>query len=222
MNILLVEDEPDIAEPLAEVLRSQGHFVSAAASTEEAYTALTERAFDLAVLDVMLPEGEDAGFGFAESLRSTGFNGSILFLTARDSVADRIRGLDLGGDDYLVKPFSLGEFLARTRALLRRTAHTRRAVLEHGALRVDLSKREVNWRGKGVRLSEREFALLELFALYPERLFEVDELLERFFPNATSGTRVVRVYVNQLRQKIAPDVIGTVPGGYVLGPRSGP
>lgn len=217
MRILLLEDEHDLAQPLAALLRRERYEVRWADALEPAFAALAEGDFDLAVLDVMLPEGEDAGFRFAEALREANFEGRILFLTARDSVEDRIRGLDLGGDDYLLKPFSLREFLARVRALLRRDAETREAQLTRGPLSVDFGARRISWQGAEVELSEREFAIMELFAHYPERVFTVTELLERFFPEAESGHRVVRVYVRQLRQKLAADVIETVPGGYRLG-----
>lgn len=217
MNILIVEDERDIADPVVQLLRAQRYDVTWAASLESAYEALAERDFDLAVLDVMLPEGEDAGFRLAGGLRDAGFGGGILFLTARDSVEDRIRGLNLGGDDYLIKPFSLKELLARVRALLRRESPTRRSTFSRGDLEVDFDKRRVLWGAREVRLSEREFTMLELFALNPHKVFSVDDLLNRFFPDAASGHRVVRVYVKQLRQKLSGDVIGTVPGGYTLG-----
>jgi len=217
MRILILEDERDLAEPLVSLLRRERYEVVWAADLEEAYGAVGEHEFDLAVLDVMLPEGEDAGFEFAASLRDANFPGRVLFLTARDSVEDRIRGLDLGGDDYLLKPFSLREFLARVRALLRRGATTRRARFSRGPLCVDFSTRQVFWEGREVSLSEREFTILELFALYPERVFTVEELLDRFFPDADSGARVVRVYISQLRQKLGAGLIQTVPGGYRLG-----
>lgn len=217
MNILLVEDERDLAEPIASLLTAQRYHITWVASLEQAYAVQAERDYDLAILDVMLPEGEDAGFDYAAYLREAGFSGSILFLTARDSIEDRIRGLDLGGDDYLIKPFSLKELLARVRALLRREAQTRTSVFTRGDLAVDLGKRQVSWQGQPVHLSEREFAMLELFTLYPDRTFTVDDLFERFFPDAESGNRVVRVYVNQLRKKVSSELIGTVPGGYVLG-----
>lgn len=218
MTILVLEDERDIAEPVTQLLRAQRYTVTWVASLDDAYEAFAERDYDLAILDVMLPEGEDAGFELAEGLRATGFGGSILFLTARDSVEDRIRGLDLGGDDYLIKPFSLKELLARVRALLRRESQTRSATFSRGALEVTFANRRVSWSGQDVRLSEREFSILELFALYPDKVFTVDDLLERFFPDAASGHRVVRVYVKQLRDKLGERVIETVPNGYVLGP----
>lgn len=217
MRILLVEDEHDLALPLVELLRRERYEVVWADALEPAYEALSEHVFDLAMLDVMLPEGDDAGFQLAATLREADFEGRILFLTARDTVEDRIRGLDLGGDDYLLKPFSLLELLARVRALLRRPAETRQAQFARGPLAVDFGARRVWWEGVAAGLSEREFAILELLAYYPERVFSVEELLERFFPEAESGHRVVRVYVWQLRQKLAACVVETVPGGYRLG-----
>ena len=218
MRILLLEDQADIAEPLVEVLRRARYEVVAAQSLDQAYEALASTTFDLAILDVMLPSGEDAGLDFAADLREVGFTGQILFISARDAEPDRVRGLDLGGDDYLVKPFGLAEFMARVRALLRRTAQTKRAILDRHPLIVDLTTRSVAWQGTNVDVSDREFAILELFALYPDRVFTVEELLERFFPDAASGPSVVRVYVSQLRHKVAEELIRTVSGGYRLGP----
>jgi DNA-binding response OmpR family regulator len=216
VQVLLLEDEDDIARPVIALLERERYHVRWARTTDEARVALAEREADVAILDVMV-EHDDAGFDLAEELRSVGFPGAILFLTARDSVTDRVRGLDLGGDDYLVKPFSLKELLARVRAVVRRPAETRQAAFERGPLRVDFAGREARWRGATVALSEREFEILELLALYPDRAFPVDELVERFFPDAASGRWVVRVYVSQLRRAIDPSVVATVPGGYRLG-----
>ena len=163
MHILFLEDERDLAQPVTQLLRAQRYNVNWVTSSEAAYEALGEREYDLAILDVMLPEGEDAGFELAEGMRQAGFAGNILFLTARDSVEDRIRGLDIGGDDYLIKPFSLKELLARVRALLRRESQTRSASFSRGALEVGFARRNVIWAGDEVRLSEREFAMLRAF-----------------------------------------------------------
>lgn len=217
MRVLLVEDEEGLRRPLAALLARQGYQVHEAGSLAEAWDRMVNAEPDLVVLDVMLPEGEDAGFRFAEELRATGFEGPILFITARDAVEDRVQGLDLGGDDYLTKPFSLEEFAARVRALLRRTGEVRQSRVERGPLVVDLASRRVVWAGREVLLTAREFALLELFLLHPERIFTPEELLDRLFPEADSGLRIVRVYVHRLRRKLGPEVVVTVPGGYRLG-----
>lgn len=217
MRILLLEDQADIATPLVEALRRARYEVVWSRTRDEAWQAVSHRSFDLAILDVMLPSGEDGGFELARDLRGVGWDGQILFISARDAERDTVMGLDLGGDDYLVKPFGLQEFMARVRALLRRTAGTKQAVLERSQLRVDLAARSVTWGGRAAELSEREFAILELLALHPERVFTVDELRQRFFPDATSGAGVVRVYVSQLRHKVADEIIRTVAGGYRLG-----
>lgn len=217
MRILLVEDEAGLREPMAAYLRRMGHDVDEAASLAGAHEALIEAEPDLVVLDVMLPEGVDAGFDFASGLRDAGYEGPILFITARDAVEDRVRGLDLGGDDYLTKPFSLEELGARVRALLRRQGSVRRSFFEQGPLRVDYAARKVSWAGREVALSGREFALVELFTLNPGRVYSAEELLERLFPGTDSGLKIVRVYVHRLRTKLGPEVVQTVAGGYRLG-----
>jgi DNA-binding response OmpR family regulator len=217
VRILLLEDEPDIAQGMVEVLTRDRYAVDWVASVDAALAAIAERDVDLAVFDVMVGDDDDAGFSLAATLRDAGFLGPILFTTARDTVADRVRGLDLGGDDYLVKPYSLVELRARVRALLRREAQVKRSETVLGPLRVDLANRRVWWVEREVELSDREFAILELLALHPQRVFATLELLERFFPDAASGPQVVRVYVRQLRQKVDESVIATVAGGYRLG-----
>jgi DNA-binding response OmpR family regulator len=217
MRILLVEDESGLAGPLLALLRRERYEVEWADCLGKAREAFLEAEPDLIALDVMLPEGEDAGFVLAKELRESGYEGTILFLTARDTIEDRVSGLDLGGDDYLVKPFSLQEFLARVRALLRRGGSTKVAVLERGPLRLNFSSREVCWNDQTVGLSDKEFALLERLALHPERVFPVDELLDKLFPDTDSGHRILRVYVFRLREKLGPEVISTSSGGYRLG-----
>jgi len=217
MRILLVDDEADLARALTAMLKAERYEVRWACSIDAAYEALADSEPDLVVLDVMFPEGEDAGFRFARELREARVDLPILFLSARDTLEDRVEGLDLGGDDYLTKPFATAELLARVRALLRRDGEQRTALLERGPLAIDFRARTVRWAGQSVALSDREFALLETLALHPERAYPVDELAERHFPNAGSGTYVVRTYVFRLRSKLAPEAIRTLPGGYRLG-----
>jgi DNA-binding response OmpR family regulator len=217
VRILYLEDEPDIAEGVVEALARDRYDVVWVRDPDQAFDALAGAQFDLALLDVMVGGDEGAGFAVAAGLRDAAFDGQVMFVSARASVSDRVHGLDLGGDDYLVKPFSLQELRARVRALLRRVSQLKRSRLAHGPLTVDLTRRQVRWRGRAIELSAKEFALLELFAHHPDRVFSTDELRERLFPNAASGPPVVRVYVRHLRQKIDTDLIDTVPGGYRLG-----
>lgn len=217
MRVLLVEDEADLARALVAVLAQERYQVAWAGTPHEALELISDTEPDLLILDVMFPEDEDGGFHLAASLRAAGLDAPILFLTARDDIDDRVRGLDLGGDDYLAKPFEISELLARVRALLRRDGHARAAVVERGPLRLDFAARSVRWEGAEVELSDREFALLEMLTLHPERAFAVDELVDRLFPQAASGGYAVRTYVFRLRSKLAPSVVRTIPGGYRLG-----
>jgi DNA-binding response OmpR family regulator len=217
MRLLLLEDNVGLAEPLVVLLKREGYAITWVTSKADALEAFFEAEPDLAILDVMLPEGDDAGFELAQELREAGYQGHILFLSARDEIDDRVRGLDIGGDDYLTKPFSIVELSARVRAILRRQTPTKQARFEQGDLIVDHARQEVYWQAGAVALSEKEFALLSAFTHYPDRNFTVDALFDTFFANTESGTRIVRVYIHRLRQKIAPDVIETTQGGYRLG-----
>jgi two-component system, OmpR family, response regulator QseB len=217
MRLLLLEDNVGLAEPLVALFEREGYTITWAMSKEAALEAFFEAEPDLAILDVMLPEGDDAGFELAQELREAGYQGHILFLSARAEIDDRVRGLDIGGDDYLTKPFSIVELSARVRAILRRQAPTKRARFQQGDLLVDYARQEVYWQNESVPLSEKEFALLSVFTHYPDRHFTVEALFDKFFANTDSGTRIVRVYIHRLRQKIAPNVIETTQGGYRLG-----
>lgn len=212
-----MEDETDLARALLALLAQERYQPEWADCVEQAYAKLAEAEPDLLVLDAMLPEGEDAGFELAQDLRHSGCQKPILFLTARDTLEDRVQGLDLGADDYLTKPFDVPEFMARVRALLRREGQTKQSALERGPLRLDFVARRVFLAGREVVLTEKEFVLLEVLALSPDRVFTVNELLDRVFPEASSGHHALRMYVSRLREKLAPEAIVTVPGGYRLG-----
>lgn len=212
--MLLVEDDPSLGQTLLESLAAQGFRLRLVTSAEAAWEALWQDAVDLIVLDVMLPEGEEAGFELARGLREAGFHQPILFLTARESLPDRVQGLEVG-DDYLAKPFALAELVARLRALARR-GEVRPTVVKAGPLEVALEKREVRYQGQMIRLTSKEYQLLELFVLNPGRIFTREEVLERIWgPGFEFDSNLIDVYVKNLRKKLSENLIETVRGlGY--------
>ena len=217
MHILVIEDEAVLALTLLTLLESEGYQATWVGSSAAAWPIITENTPDLIILDVMLNEGEDAGFALATKLRAQGNTVPILFVTARDAIEDRVQGLDIGGDDYLVKPYSMDELLARIRAIERREKNKKPTTIKIGPLEADLLKRRVTYEQTPINLTDREFELLRHFLLNPERLHTPGELLESIFPGAESGSRVIGVYIHYLRQKIHPSVIATSTGGYRLG-----
>ncbi|MFN3267462.1 MAG: response regulator transcription factor [Deinococcales bacterium] len=217
MRVLLVEDEPEIATPLARALKAQGLEVVVCHDLEGGREAFLQSEPDLMLLDVRLHEHEDGGFILAREARAAGFMGSILFLTARDSLADRLEGLDGGGDDYVVKPFMLLEVLARVRALLRRSSEVKSTRLEFGRLSVDLARQEVLLDGIRVELSQREYALLERLMYHPSKIYSSEELLDLVWGDSASSVAVVKVTVYRLREKLGAEVIKSHKNGYQMG-----
>jgi two-component system, OmpR family, response regulator len=201
MRILVVEDEPKMAALVARALREEGHAADIAAQGEDALWMAQAARYDALVLDVMLP-GLD-GFEVLRRLRADGVWTPVLMLTARDAVADRIGGLDTGADDYLTKPFSFAELLARLRAIARRGPVERPAVLQLGDLRLDPAAHRA-WRGETeLRLSAREFALLELLMRRPGETLSRLQILEGGWDMAfESRSNIVDVYMRYLREKI--------------------
>jgi two-component system OmpR family response regulator len=201
MRILIVEDEVKMASLLRRGLREEGLSADVARTGDDALWMARATEYDAIVLDVMLP-GTD-GFAVCRRLREAGTWSPVLMLTARDAVEDRVVGLDAGADDYLVKPFSFAELLARLRALVRRPPLERPTVLEVGDLRLDPATRRV-WRGETeVQLSAKEFALLETFMRRPGEVLSRYHLLEHCWDHAYENrSNVVDVYVRYLREKI--------------------
>ena len=201
MRVLVVEDEPKLAALLKRGLAEEGHVVDAADNGEEALWMAKAAEYDAIVLDVMLP-GMD-GFATCYELRSREVWSPVLMLTARDTVEDRVEGLDTGADDYLVKPFSFSELLARLRAITRRAPNERPAVLEVGDLRLDPAAHRA-WRGDiELPLSAKEFALLELFMRRPGATLSRQTLLDAAWDMSFEmRSNVVDVYVRYLRRKI--------------------
>jgi two-component system, OmpR family, response regulator len=201
MRVLAVEDEVKMARLICRGLSEQGLAVDVAASGEEALAMVGSSAYDAVVLDVILP-GID-GFETCRQMRESGLEAPVLMLTARGAVDDRVAGLDGGADDYLTKPFSFAELLARLRALIRRGQSERPSVIEVGDLRLDPAARRV-WRGEAeVVLSAKELALLEAFMRRPGHVLSRLQLLELAWDyDYEHRSNVIEVYVRYLRQKI--------------------
>jgi len=220
MRVLVVEDEAKLAQLLARGLREEGYATDVTGRGEDALWMARANPYDAILLDVMLP-GAD-GFEICRRLRKNDVWSPVLMLTARDGVTDRVSGLDAGADDYLAKPFSFEELLARIRALVRRAPAERPVVLESGGLRLDPAAHRA-WRGEAeLDLSPKEFAVLELLVRRPGKVFTRSELLDGAWDmDFERRSNVVDVYVRYLREKIdrpfGKDSIETVRGvGYRL------
>lgn len=225
MRILVVEDEPDLADALAAGLRGEGYAVDVALGAADARERLFLNDYDLMALDLGLPDGD--GLALCREIRGgqLGLNADtrILIITARAGLQDRIDGLDTGADDYLVKPFDLGELAARVRALLRREVGHGDPVLSVGNLTLDAARHRVERSGEELTLTAKEFALLRYFMLHPDRVLTAEELLAHVWDENTDPfSNVVRMTISNLRRKITVDdddqPIETVVGvGYRMG-----
>ena len=218
MRILLAEDETDLNRILTRKLSEEGYSVDSCLDGAEAMEYLEAAEYDGAVLDVMMPRLD--GFALVARMREKGIATPVLFLTARDSVEDRVRGLDSGASDYLIKPFSMEELLARVRALIRQGSGAQSSVLTVGNLRLDLTTHEVSRAGKEIRLSAKEYALLAYLMHNPDRVVSREQIENHIWDfSYEGGTNVVDVYIRYLRKKIdedfEPKLIQTVRGyGY--------
>ena len=201
MRVLVVEDEIRMARLLKRALEEESHAVDIAASGADGLWLATENTYGAIVLDVMLPDFD--GFEVCRRLREKEAWAPVIMLTARDSVGDRVRGLDAGADDYLVKPFSLAELAARLRALARRDDRARPVLLAEGGLKLDPAAKRA-WRdGTELLLSPKEFSLLELFLRHPGDVLSRSQIIEAVWDFAyDGGSNVVDQYVNYLRRKI--------------------
>lgn len=228
MRILVVEDQPKMSQFIKKGLSEVGYAVDVAesASTAESYSAQSE--YDLVIMDVMLPDGN--GMDLARQFRRDGYLGPILMLTALSTTKDKVHGLDAGADDYLAKPYSFDELLARVRALLRRASPTTNASnlnkLKYADLELDLIHRIVHRQNQEISLTAKEFALLEYFLRNPERPLGRVSIAEHVWDiHFDSESNVIDVYINLLRKKIDSPfdkkLIHTVVGvGYVLKEKS--
>ncbi len=220
MRLLIVEDEKKMASFLKKGLSEAGYSVDHAASGAAAETLASENSYDLVVLDVMLPDQN--GLDTAANLRRDGLSCPILLLSALSSTKDKVRGLDAGADDYLTKPFSFDELLARIRALMRRKGEQLGSLLRFSDIEMDLAKRQVRRGEQTISLTAKEFSLLEFFMRHPNKPLSRTSISEHVWDvHFDSDSNVIDVYVNMLRKKLSAGqerkLIHTIVGvGYVL------
>lgn len=215
MRVLVVEDEPDMRDAVAMFLREENYSVDTAADGKEGLYKARNWDYDAIILDVMLPFID--GWKVLADLRKSKAT-PVLMLTARDAVADRIRGLDAGADDYLVKPFVLSELVARVRALIRRAAGQSQPLLNIGDVRIDTAARTISLRGEEVALTAKEYSLVEFLALHLGKLVTRTMLYDHLFDEQDdSMSNLVDVYVSNVRRKLGHDLITTRRGqGYMI------
>jgi two-component system, OmpR family, response regulator QseB len=216
MRLLLVEDDSMIGEAARQGLRHEGHTVDWVRDGREAEASVASAAYDLVLLDLGLPRRD--GLSVLKAWRTRGENVPVLIITARDSVSDRIAGLDAGADDYLVKPFDLDELSARVRAVLRRRSGRAASLMKIGELEIDTSSKLVKWKGEDVALSAREYALLEALADRPGAYLTRAQLEERLYGwDEEIASNAVEVHIHGLRRKLDAALIRNVRGmGYTL------
>lgn len=220
MKILLVEDDQRIAQALAEALSDQNYAVDIAGDGEEGWSYIEVYEYSLILLDWMLPKLD--GIRLCQRIRQQGLHTPVLLLTAKDTSSDKVLGLDVGADDYVVKPFDLQELMARIRALLRRGNTTLPTVLEWGKLRLNPSTTDVTYGNQPLHLTPKEYQLLELFLRQSHRTLNRSTILEALWTSEEPpGEETIKVHIRSLRQKLAAvgatDLIETVYGlGYRL------
>jgi DNA-binding response OmpR family regulator len=218
MHVLIVEDDPILAGGLTEKLRREGYVADSVASAEQADTALRVSQIDLVILDIGLP-GVD-GFSWLRKMRANGGQQSVLVLTARNDVSDRVQGLTLGADDYLPKPYATEELLARVYALARRGRALKSRIIEHGPLTIDLDKKRAMLSGKPLDLPQREHAILEYLFSNVEAIVGKDKIAGAVASwNEEISANAIEVHMSRLRSKLDPSgiKIRTIRGlGYLV------
>lgn len=220
MRVLIVEDEARVARFIEKGLQENAYTTSWARDCAEARDVLSEGEYDLIIMDLGLPDGD--GLELLKEWRACGFDEPVLILSARDSLDDRVKGLNLGADDYLPKPFGFEELLARVRSQLRRTSKQKRTVLEHRGVRLDLLGHVVSYKGRNLNLTNREFSLLELLMQNTGRVLTRTQIGERIWEvNFEMQTNLIDVYIRKLRKHFengdGEELIRTVRGvGYSM------
>ena len=220
MRILIVEDEKSLADIIKKGLEEEGYAVDVAYNGEDGLFMAENEASDLIILDIMLPVVD--GMTILKKIRKAGMKTPVLMLTAKDTVMDKVSGLDSGADDYLTKPFSFEELLARIRALIRRGSEAKSSIIEIGDLIIDTASHEVKRGGRLISLSAREYALLEYMAINSDKVLTRTSLTEHIYDQDFDlDSNVIDVFINRVRNKIDRDfsrrLIHTIRGaGYML------
>ncbi len=220
MRVILVEDEKELAHTIRQGLEEEGYSVDVAYDGEEGLYMTENFPADVIVLDIMLPHTD--GLTILETIRSKGIKTPVLLLTARDALHDKIKGLDTGADDYLTKPFEFAELVARIRSLLRRTAEVKEAIIRIDDLEINTASHEVKRAGRSIRLSAREYSILEYLAYRKNTVVSRTEITEHIYDESFDrDSNIVDVYMNYLRKKIdrgfKNKLLHTVRGaGYIL------
>ena len=201
MRLLVAEDEKDMNRLITRALEKEGYGVDSCFDGEEAMDYLESAEFDGVILDIMMPKMD--GHQVLKKLRARGSNLPVLFLTARDSIADRVAGLDLGADDYLIKPFDFDELLARVRAMMRKRSGHKTSVITIGDLKIDTGSHEVTRGDRSIELSSREYSILEYMAMHPGQVLSREQIETHVWNfDYSGGSNVVDVYISYLRKKI--------------------
>lgn len=201
MRLLVAEDEKDMNRLITRALEKEGYGVDSCFDGEEAMDYLESAEYDGVILDIMMPKMD--GHQVLKKLRARGNDLPVLFLTARDSIADRVAGLDLGADDYLIKPFDFDELLARVRAMMRKRSGHKTSVITIGDLKIDTGSHEVTRGERSIELSSREYSILEYMAMHPGQVLSREQIETHVWNfDYSGGSNVVDVYISYLRKKI--------------------
>ena len=201
IRLLVAEDEKDMNRLITRALEKEGYGVDSCFDGEEAMDYLESAEYDGVILDIMMPKMD--GHQVLKKLRARGSNLPVLFLTARDSIADRVAGLDLGADDYLIKPFDFDELLARVRAMMRKRSGHKTSVITIGDLKIDTGSHEVTRGDRSIELSSREYSILEYMAMHPGQVLSREQIETHVWNfDYSGGSNVVDVYISYLRKKI--------------------
>ncbi|WP_341520276.1 response regulator [Pseudomonas sp. G.S.17] len=216
MRLLLIEDDVALGEGIHQALSREGYTVDWLKDGASALHSLLSESFDLAILDLGLPKLD--GLEVLRRLRQSGSGLPVLILTARDATEDRIAGLDVGADDYLIKPFDLSELKARLRALLRRSAGRARALIEHAGITLDPGTQQVTYHDQAVLLTPKEYQLLHELLSPPGRVLTRDRLIQLLYGwNEEAESNTLEVHIHHLRKKFSSDLIRTIRGvGYLV------